>query len=135
MSFETEGIDHVALAVRDVAMSVKWYQEVLGLKRLHEQAWGDHPAVVGVGNTAIALFQVDGDSPNPPPGRDTLAMRHLAFRVNSSNFDKARVALSERGIPFEFQDHDISLSIYFTDPDGHRIEITTYDLDGNPRIP
>ncbi len=53
---ELEGIDHVALAVRDVPSSVRWYQEVLGLERLHEQAWGDYPAVVGIGGTAIALL-------------------------------------------------------------------------------
>jgi catechol-2,3-dioxygenase len=36
--------------------------------------------------------------------------------------------LKKRAIPFEFQDHEISHSIYFRDPDGHRIEITTYEL-------
>ncbi len=51
---ELEGIDHVALAVRDVPGSVRWYQEVLGLERLHEEAWGDYPAVVGIGGTAIS---------------------------------------------------------------------------------
>ena len=28
----------------------------------------------------------------------------------------------------EFQDHAASHSIYFEDPDGHRLEITTYDV-------
>jgi catechol 2,3-dioxygenase-like lactoylglutathione lyase family enzyme len=123
-----EGIDHVALAVRDVARSAEWYQEVLELARLHEEVWGDYPAVVGLGTTAIALFPVEGDDPLPAPGRDTLAMRHVAFRADQAGFKAAQARLKERGIVFEFQDHEIAHSIYFRDPDGHMIEITTYEL-------
>ena len=123
-----EGIDHVALAVRDVARSVVWYQEVLGLERLHEEAWGDYPAVVGIGGAAIALFPVQGSDPKPRPDRDVLAMRHLAFRANAENFARAQRELTDGGVEFEFQDHGIAHSIYVHDPDGHEIEITTYDL-------
>ena len=59
---------------------------------------------------------------------DVLAMRHLAFRVNATGFAQAKDELTRRGIAFEFQDHDIAHSIYFDDPDGHRLEITTYEL-------
>lgn len=126
--FEIESIDHVALAVRDVRRSAEWYQQVLGLRRLYEDAWGDLPAVVGIGGTSIALFPVQGSTPQGRPGRDVLAMRHLAFRVDAANFAKARQALESRRIGVEFQDHGIAHSIYFYDPDGHELEITTYDL-------
>jgi catechol 2,3-dioxygenase-like lactoylglutathione lyase family enzyme len=132
-SFELDGIDHVALAVRDVSRSVEWYQRVLGLRRMHEDAWGDYPAVVGVGRTALALFPVDGDAPTGRPGRDVLTMRHLAFRVDAVNFAMARAGLEEQGIALTFQDHGIAHSIYFNDPDGYEIEITTYDLR-HPRV-
>jgi catechol 2,3-dioxygenase-like lactoylglutathione lyase family enzyme len=125
--FTVEGLDHVAIAVRDVRASAAWYQEVLGLRRMHEDAWGDYPAFVGMGATGIALFPVKGP-PQPPPGRDVLAMRHLAFRVDRRNFDAARRALGGRGIAFTAQHHGISESIYFVDPDGHELELTTYEL-------
>lgn len=124
----TEGIDHVAISVRDVSASARWYQEVLGLRRVHEDVWGDFPAVVGAGTTAIALFPVAGDQPNPRPGRDTIAMRHLAFRVSKSNLERAKQLLARREIPFTEQHHQIAMSIYFFDPDGHEIELTTYEL-------
>lgn len=124
----TEGIDHVAILVRDVSASATWYQEVLGLQRLHEDVWGDFPAVVGTGTTSIALFPVVGDESKPRPGRDTIAMRHLAFRVSASNFEQGKQHLTRRGIPFTEQHHQIARSIYFFDPDGHEIELTTYDL-------
>ena len=123
----TDGIDHVALAVRDVERSAAWYQEVLGLSRLHQEAWGSYPAVVGTESTAIALFPIEGEAESPP-GRNTIAMRHLAFRVSREELAKARVELTGRGIETEFQDHGIAHSIYFTDPDGHQLELTTYEL-------
>jgi len=128
LAFALEGIDHVALAVLDVPASVRWFEDVLGLKRWHQDAWGDSPAVVGAGTTALALFRVQSDAPEPPPGRHVLAMRHIAFRADAENFARAQRDLAKRKILFTFQDHGISHSIYFRDPNGHEIEITTYEL-------
>ena len=55
-------------------------------------------------------------------------MRHLAFRVSRANFVLAKEHLASRDIPFTEQNHQIVDSIYFFDPDGHEIEITTYEL-------
>ena len=63
-----EGIDHVALTVRDVPRSVAWYRDVLGLERQYEEVWGDFPAVVGAGTTALALFPARGPDPRPSGG-------------------------------------------------------------------
>lgn len=126
--FQTEGIDHIAILVRDVRASARWYQEVLGLKRLHEEVWGDSPAIVGVGTTSIALFPVQSNQPKGRPDRDTIAMRHFALRVDRANFEAAKQSLSAGGITFTAQHHKIAESIYFFDPDGHEIEVTTYEL-------
>ena len=125
---ELEGLDHVALAIRNVGSSAQWYQDVLGLERLYEEEWGDYPAMVGIGGTGIALFPVQGSAPKPQLASDVLAMRHLAFRADAENFATAQRELTARGLEFEFQDHGIAHSVYFHDPDGHEIEITTYAL-------
>ena len=124
--FQIEGLDHVALAVRDVRASAAWYQEVLGLQREHEAAWGDHPAFVSAGNTGLALFPVEGPA-QPLPGRHALTMRHVAFRVDRANLERAKAELALRRIAFSEQDHGIARSIYFLDPDGHELELTTYE--------
>jgi catechol 2,3-dioxygenase-like lactoylglutathione lyase family enzyme len=123
--FTIQGLDHVAIAVTDVARSAAWYQDVLGLERLHAGAW-EVPTVVGAGSSGLALFPVQGPSPKPRPGRDVLTMRHVAFRVDAENYARAKAALSARGIAFEEQDHQIARSIYLHDPDGHEVELTTY---------
>ena len=127
-----EGIDHVALAVADVERSAAWFIDVLGFERRFEGMWGGIPMFVGKGETAIALFprreSHDSATPEPRPQND-VDMLHLAFRADRKNFLVAQADLKSRGVRFDFQDHEISHSIYFRSPDGHKFEITTYELD------
>ena len=125
---ELEGIDHVAIGVRDVERSAKWYIEVLGFERLYEGVWDGVPTFVGKGDTGIALFPASPDAKPTPSTHREIRMLHLAFHADRENFLAAQRELKKRGIKFEFQDHEISHSIYFRDPDGHALEITTYDL-------
>jgi catechol-2,3-dioxygenase len=125
---ELEGIDHVALAVRDVERSTRWYIEVLGFEHRLEGMWDGVPVFVGKGKTALALFPAREDA-RPPSGRpDQVGMLHLAFRANRAEFANAQRELKSRGIEFNFDDHEVSHSIYFADPDGNRLEITTYEV-------
>ncbi len=126
MGFVLEGIDHVAIQVSDTERSVGWYRDVLGLERRHQDVWGDFPAMMFKGTTGIALFPKAG-APGASDG-PSLAIRHIAFRTDRGNFAKAQSELSKRGIHYAFEDHEIAHSIYFADPDGHQLEITTYDM-------
>ena len=123
--FKVQGIDHVGLAVKDVRKSVEWYRELFGLERLYEDVWGDFPGVVGIGETSVAFFPTDDPDVPLPAG---LPIHHLAFRVDRVNFNAAQETLRKNGLTFEFQDHKIVHSIYFYDPDGNLIELTTYEL-------
>jgi catechol 2,3-dioxygenase-like lactoylglutathione lyase family enzyme len=123
--FKVQGIDHIGLAVKDVRKSVEWYREMFGMERLFEDVWGDFPGVVGIGETSIAFFPTDDPDVPLPPG---LPIHHLAFRVDRGSFKGAQEMLRQKGIQFEFQDHTIVHSLYFYDPDGHLIEIMTYEL-------
>jgi catechol 2,3-dioxygenase-like lactoylglutathione lyase family enzyme len=128
MKFTIRRIDHVALTVRDVARSIAWYEGVLGLERKHEEVWGDCPAMMFAGDTALALFPARGAVAEPPDHNRAAIMRHLAFQVDRRNFLQAQDSLRTRGIEFTFEDHSISHSIYFRDPDGYELELTTYEL-------
>jgi len=125
---QLEGIDHVAMGVRDIERSANWYVDVLGFERLHEGMWNGVPTFIGKGNTGIALFPAKPDAKPTASSHRELRMLHLAFRADHENFLAAQGELKKRGIEFEFQDHEISHSIYFHDPDGHVLEITTYEL-------
>jgi len=129
--FKLEGIDHVALAVPDIEQSAAWFIDVLGFERLYPGMWNGVPVFIGKGTTAIALFprRTRGESASPRHGNvDESDMLHLAMRADRENFLAAQEELKSRGITFEFSDHEISHSIYFRNPDGLRLEITTYEL-------
>jgi catechol 2,3-dioxygenase-like lactoylglutathione lyase family enzyme len=125
---QLEGIDHIALGVRDIERSANWYTDVLGFERLHEGMWNGVPTFIGKENAGIALFPARPDAKLTASGHRDIRMLHLAFRADRENFLAAQRELKERGIKFEFQDHEISHSIYFRDPDGHQLEITTYEV-------
>ena len=125
---DVESIDHVAMSVRDVDRSAQWYIDVFGFEHRYKGVWNGVPTFIGKGTTAIALFPVRSKENSAPSERGGVRMLHLAFRANRKSFLAAQEELKRRGIRFEFQDHEISHSIYFSDPDGHKLEITTYDL-------
>src|SRR6266446_1482225 len=127
--FELEGIDHVALSVRDVERSAQWYIEVLGFEQRHNGMWNGVPTFIGKGITALALFPARTSNSKASAHEEGTGMLHLAFRADRKNFLAAQEELKRRGIKFHFQDHEICHSIYFRDPDCHELETTTYELD------
>lgn len=129
MSWRVEGIDHVALNVRNLEVSLAFYRQVLGLERLHEEAWGDRPAVIGAGTTALALFAADESEAGAEIRQGEAGMRHVAFRVDRASFEQAEGRLGDHGLEYTVSDHGIAWSIYFRDPDGYKLEITTYEVD------
>ena len=90
--------------------------------------WDGIPTFIGKGKTAIAFFPANSNTRSTSSSRSGIRMLHLAFRANRENFLGAQQELNKRGIKFEFQNHEVSHSIYFRDPDDHHLEITTYEL-------
>jgi catechol 2,3-dioxygenase-like lactoylglutathione lyase family enzyme len=119
-------IDHVAFSVPDPEATARWYEQVLGLDRARDVPWPDYPVMMRAGATAIALFPSEGGRERASAGG---SLRHLAFRTDRPRFLTALAALRDRGIPFEREDHAICESVYLADPDGHEIELTTYEKD------
>jgi catechol 2,3-dioxygenase-like lactoylglutathione lyase family enzyme len=127
--FALEHLDHVALSVRDLECSVNWYEDVLGFSNLYPGLWNGVPVFVGRDNAALALFPLAKENATmSSSGQSGPSVLHFAFRATRQNFLEAQRQLKARDIALEFEDHGISHSIYFRDPDGHKIEITTYQL-------
>jgi catechol-2,3-dioxygenase len=76
------------------------------------------------GESGIALFPAR-EGADAEPG---IRILHIGFRVDRANFEAAQESLRDREIPVRFSDHGVSHSIYFEDPDGHQLELTTYEL-------
>ncbi len=134
LSFKLDFLDHVAIRVRDMERSAAWYEKVLGLKRVQYDVWGPFPIMMMAGNTGIAIFPSKTDHPETLPAGDWLVVPHFAFRVDAKAFAEAQNHFHSLDIPFEFQDHYYFHSIYLTDPDDYRVELTTLvrDIESSP---
>ena len=118
-----ECVDHIHVYVADRKAAEKWYADVLDFKRIAElEFWAaDDGGPLTIGNTAgtvhIALFQ-----------RPALPCRSVvAFGVSADGFLAWRTHLAQVfGKEIEIFDHDVSWSLYFSDPDGNPFEITSH---------
>jgi catechol-2,3-dioxygenase len=122
--FRINFLDHVAIKVRDMNISVEWYERVLGLKKSILPEWGNYPVLMLAGKTGVAIFPLKDKLENMQAKID-----HFAFNVSKEDFEAAKLHFKNIGQAYHFQDHTYFHSIYTKDPDGHTIELTTIMTD------
>jgi catechol-2,3-dioxygenase len=124
---KTEGIDHIAITVKDVHKTIEWYSEIIGLERVHADKWNGVPVFMTAKGSGLAIFPADESLKDSGPAKEKYDVRHFAFRVNKENFAKAKELYEEKNLEYTIDDHGISYSIYTKDPDGYIVELTTYE--------
>ena len=133
---QIQKIHHVAYRCKDAKETVQWYEQHLGMKFVLAIAENEVPSTkapdpymhvfldAGNGNI-LAFFEL----PNSPPmGRDENTpawVQHLALKVATvDELVQAKARLEAAGIAvIGPTNHTIFKSIYFFDPNGHRLEL------------
>ncbi len=129
-------IHHVAYRCRDAAETVAFYQRVLGMEFVLAIAEDQVPSTkapdpymhvfldAGMGNV-LAFFELPnspdmGADPNTPDW-----VQHIAFQLEDMPaLEQALQALQAEGLEvIGPTNHGIFQSIYFRDPNGHRLEL------------
>lgn len=139
-TFRAGSLDHIEILVPDRYEAAEWYGEMLGLEVLAEfEFWagqdGSGPLMMSSdgGQTKLALFVGEPLGEHHPVG-----FQRVAFRVTGPDFLRFWSLLSvrelhnrhgDRVLANQVVDHTRSWSIYFCDPYGNPLEITTYDYD------
>jgi lactoylglutathione lyase len=118
-------LDHVSLNVGDRLRSIAWYRDVLGLEQRGSARRDDWPVFMGEFGACVALFQAQAESPDRAP--ESTGLRHVAFMVGRDDLADAQERLRQHGVEFRFEDHGNAHSLYFPDPDGNVIELTSYN--------
>lgn len=129
-------IHHVAYRCRDAAETVAWYARVLGMEYTtafaedHVPSTGAYDPYMHVfldcgGGNVLAFFELPnqpemGKDPNTPAW-----VQHIAFEVASeAELLAAKAHIEAQGIDVLGPTwHGIFKSIYFFDPNGHRVEL------------
>jgi catechol 2,3-dioxygenase-like lactoylglutathione lyase family enzyme len=115
--------NHTIVWCRDKQRSATFLADVLGLPA--PKPFGPFQAVHLDDGASLDFDQIEGD----------IAAHHYAFLIDEGDFDPIFGRIRERGIPYwadpgkrragEIYHHNGGRGVYFTDPDGHLLEILT----------
>ena len=111
------GIYEVAIRVKDLAKAEPFYLEVLDLEIGIRDSKRNWLFLRAGGEGGMVVLQEDkADWP----------LQHFAFTVDEADIERAAEMLRERGVKVEgpvFHQWMPAKSIYFSDPDGHDLEL------------
>lgn len=113
-------IDHIHVYVENIEQAERWYNEVLGFSRdnaLHVWFEQGGPLVIRNNRAALSLFLRKSQHPG----------HTMAFGAEAQSFIELIPSLRKHNIPFTIGDHDVSMSVYFSDLSNNKIEVTSYD--------
>lgn len=123
-------LDHTILEVTDLADSVEFYRDVVGLE--YRGASSSFEVMLITPDLALDLSLAD----------ENVTSRHLAFAMDRKTFDETFERIRDAGITYGDGPHrstnmkgpgrsggvhGATDSVYFHDPSGHILEILTYE--------
>lgn len=135
-------IHHVAYRCRDAKETVTWYKTMLNMDFVLAFSEDQVPSTkepdpymhifLDAGNGSIlAFFELPTKPPMKRDSNTPLWVQHIAFKVKDREELLAyRAHLEKNGVDvLGVTDHGAFHSIYFFDPNGHRIELACPDPD------
>lgn len=115
-------LGRVALQVGDMERSLRYYQEVLGLRVIDRT--DDRAALASHGEEEVLVELRERVGARPVPASGRLGLYHYAILLPSRPALGAFVRhLAERGMAAGMADHAVSEAVYLSDPDGLGIEV------------
>lgn len=114
------GVNHLTFAVSDMQESFDFYTQVLGLTPVGRWEGG---AYLLAGEDWITLIE-DSDARDAPRPNYT----HVAFTVGCGDFEEARRRVLEAGARIWKENTTEGASLYFLDPNDHKLELHASDL-------
>ena len=115
------GINHITLSIKSVAESFAFYTQVLGFRPIARWPVG---AYLLAGDLWIALVLDQRVRAAALP-----EYTHVAFTVAQADFAALSRRIVEAGAPIWQPNQTEGDSLYFLDPNGHKLEIHASDLE------
>ena len=126
---QVQGVHHITIVGSTRASAIDFWQGLLGMPFVMEQPNLGRPEEnhlyfdPGDGRLLTVFTNEERVDAQRPAPRDTGCVEHLAFNVSRATFQLAPGRLTERGITFIQRDRGFMDSIYFSDPNGLKIEL------------
>jgi catechol 2,3-dioxygenase-like lactoylglutathione lyase family enzyme len=125
------GVNELVLEVLDLEESVRFYTEVLGLPLIERWDHRDAVWVMAGDRTRIGLWRPQVGLAG---GRGGVHV-HYAMHLPEESYDAAVERLRGNGLDVQEEvfEEDRGRAAYVTDPDGHVVELWTWDVGGHVR--
>ena len=133
-----QGVHHAAFVMWEPENTVRFYRDILGFPIIHcitAKGWGQegHADFVHIffdagGGNVIAFFHYFGEKARDQRSKDYVDNgRHTALRAPSrAALEAWRDKLQAAGVNCSpIVEHEVIASLYFSDPNGYPLEITT----------
>ncbi|EKU48052.1 FosB/FosD family fosfomycin resistance bacillithiol transferase [Staphylococcus massiliensis] len=120
-----QGINHITFSVSDLKRSIYFYNHILKAKLIVE---GHSSAYLDLAGIWLAL----NEEKDIPRDEIKYSYTHIAFSIEENAFEEWYEWLVENEVNIlegRTRDERDKKSIYFTDPDGHKLELHTGTLD------
>lgn len=120
-------MNHAVLYVRDAGRSVRFYEDVLGFRRVIVDPANRFAFLRAPGSSNhhdIAFFTVGADADPSPAGQRSVGLYHIAWEVPTlQELGEVRERLAAAGALVGASDHGVNKSLYARDPDGLEFEV------------
>jgi catechol 2,3-dioxygenase-like lactoylglutathione lyase family enzyme len=133
---QTQGVHHITIVGADRETSIGFWEGLLGMPFIFEQPNLDNESESHLyfdpgDGRLITVFTNEEREPDPTrTATDIGCVHHVAFSVSQATFAQAVERLEERGIRHSgVRDRGFMDSIYFEDPLGLLIELSSYRFE------
>ena len=113
-----KGLNHITLSTGDLDAAFNFYVGIVGFMPKARWARGAY-----LSSSDLWLCLSLGDSVHPAEDYS-----HIAFSIDRSDLSSFRQRLESAGVSLWQQNSSEGGSLYFLDPDGHKLEVHVGDL-------
>ncbi len=141
MSIEVIGIDHIYVAVSDLDRSEKFYDRLMGILGFRKNTFtNDGDRHLQYYNRHFGFVLRPARDARAKPDPLAAGLHHFCFRVEDcAGVDAIAIQFEKGGVdcsaPQLYPEYAPDYyAIYFTDPDGIRLEVTNYRAERRKRF-